>query len=663
MLQPLRHRRAAASAAVAAALLLLPTAALGADAGPADEPAARISFVEPGAEEVRVLLSVPAEAQVDPASVQVSLDGEELATTAAPTGDTSSIRRTTVLAIDTSRSMRGARFREAKEAAAAFLRTAPDDVEVGIVSFAADVTVAHPPSLDREAALAVLDDLTLSLQTRLHDGILESVSAAGEEGQRSVLVLSDGRDTSDTPLEEVLAGVEESEVTVDVVALEQGPAALAALTQLTEPGDGQVLDAATPEALTAFFAAASEALAAQLEITAALPDDAAAEGSLEVTALGADGSLAATAFARVRTAATGETGDADAAPALRAAPGGSAVPLPVAIGGLVAVAVALAFLLFQGLARSGSGKRPASVEDQISAYGAEGTATARGSAHGAFDGGGAGGGLTADSVITQAKDATTQALAGHKTLEARIAARLEGASSSLKPAEWVLLQATIAVIAAALGLLLGSGNPVLMVVFGLFGVVGPWVYLGMKGAKRRKAFDAGLADTLQLMAGSLQAGLSLMQSVDTIVREGSEPISGEFRRVLAETRLGVNLEDALDEVSTRMQSVDFAWVVMAIRIQREVGGNLAELLLTVAATLREREYLRRHVSALSAEGRLSGWVLGGLPPIFLVYLLLVRRDYVMPIFTDPRGWVMLAGAALLLAVGSFWMAKVAKVDI
>ena len=123
------------------------------------------------------------------------------------------------------------------------------------------------------------------------------------------------------------------------------------------------------------------------------------------------------------------------------------------------------------------------------------------------------------------------------------------------------------------------------------------------------------------MSGSLSAGLSLAQSIDTIVREGADPISSEFRRVVIETRLGVTLEDSMEGIAQRMESRDFEWVVMAIRIQREVGGNLAELLLTVAATLREREYLRRHVRALSAEGRLSCYVLGGLPPGFLAYLV------------------------------------------
>ena len=186
----------------------------------------------------------------------------------------------------------------------------------------------------------------------------------------------------------------------------------------------------------------------------------------------------------------------------------------------------------------------------------------------------------------------------------------------------------------------------------------------MKRSRRLKAFGSGLADTLQLMSGSLSAGLSLAQSIDTIVREGTEPIASEFRRVVIESRLGVTLEDSLEGVAERMQSRDFEWVVMAIRIQREVGGNLAELLLTVAATLREREYLRRHVHALSAEGRLSCYILGGLPPgvpalPHPVQARLRPPDVHHADRLDPAASCM----AVLLGVGIFWMSKVAKVDV
>ena len=118
--------------------------------------------------------------------------------------------------------------------------------------------------------------------------------------------------------------------------------------------------------------------------------------------------------------------------------------------------------------------------------------------------------------------------------------------------------------------------------------------------------------------------------------------------MLVETRLGVSLEDAMEGVAERFDSKDFEWVVMAIKIQRQVGGNLAELLDTVAATMREREYVRRQVAALAAEGKLSAWVLGGLPPLFMVYLLLTNYDYVIVMFQEPLGWAMLAGAATIL---------------
>jgi tight adherence protein B len=165
------------------------------------------------------------------------------------------------------------------------------------------------------------------------------------------------------------------------------------------------------------------------------------------------------------------------------------------------------------------------------------------------------------------------------------------------------------------------------------------------------------------MAGSLSAGLSLAQSVDTVVREGSDPMAAEFRRALVETRLGVEIEDALSGVAERMDSTDFEWVVMAIRIQREVGGNLSELLNKVADTIREREYLERQVLTLSAEGRLSVWILGGLPPAFLAYLVAFNPTYVAPMWSSPLGWAMLIVMGVLLTGGIFWMKKVVKVEV
>jgi tight adherence protein B len=266
-------------------------------------------------------------------------------------------------------------------------------------------------------------------------------------------------------------------------------------------------------------------------------------------------------------------------------------------------------------------------------------------------------------ALESAKTAAANMLKHNASLEQKIAKRLEGAGSHWRSSEWLLFHTAIFVGLSIAGLVFGGGNLIIGLIFMAVGLFGPWFYLGRRRKRRKKKFEALLPDTLQLMSGSLAAGLSLAQSVDTIVREGSEPIAGEFRKVLVETRLGLSLETALQGVADRFESKDFDWVVMAINIQRQVGGNLAELLNTVAATIREREYIRRQVAALAAEGKLSAMVLGGLPPAFLMYLLLANHDYVIVLFQRPLGILMLVGAAVILSVGVFWMSRIVKVEV
>lgn len=316
-----------------------------------------------------------------------------------------------------------------------------------------------------------------------------------------------------------------------------------------------------------------------------------------------------------------------------------------------AAAVGLGVLALLVLLAPASGPRGLSPEERVTTYtGPAADIAAAAAAH-------------RPGPVTQATEAAEQVLDSNRGLERRIQHRLDSAGSRLSSAEWLLAHVGILVVAALVGLLLGGGSVPLLLVAAALGAAGPWVYLGVRAGRRRRAFDAAMPDTLQLMSGSLAAGLSLAQAADTVTRDGSEPVAGEFRRALVETRLGVPLEDALEGVAERFESDDLRWTVMAIRIQREVGGNLAELLDTVAATMREREYVRRQVAALSAEGRLSAWVLGCLPVLFLLYLVLVNRDYVMPLFTDPRGLLLLVGGTLWLAVGVLWMSRLVKVEV
>jgi Flp pilus assembly protein TadB len=158
-------------------------------------------------------------------------------------------------------------------------------------------------------------------------------------------------------------------------------------------------------------------------------------------------------------------------------------------------------------------------------------------------------------------------------------------------------------------------------------------------------------------------GFSLPQALDSVVREEGQPASGEFGLALAEARLGVELDVALDGVANRMASDDLRWTVMAIRIQREVGGNLAEVLRNTVGTMRERSYLRRQVRALSAEGRMSAYVLIALPVLVGGWLFLTSRTYMHPLYTTPIGLGMLIAAFAFVGVGAFWMRKVITVVV
>ena len=180
-------RRSVLAVSTVLVALAIPVAA---PAHAADE--ASITHAEPSPDGVQLLVSVPAGSEVDLDSVSVTVDGAEAAATAVPAESTTAVERTTILVIDTSNSMRGERFEAAKDAALTFLDTVPDDVRVGVVTFADDVDRALEPTTDREAAEAVIGDLTLSRDTRLYDGVLGAVDMAGTEGQRSLLVLSDG---------------------------------------------------------------------------------------------------------------------------------------------------------------------------------------------------------------------------------------------------------------------------------------------------------------------------------------------------------------------------------------------------------------------------------------------------------------------------------------
>jgi tight adherence protein B len=197
----------------------------------------------------------------------------------------------------------------------------------------------------------------------------------------------------------------------------------------------------------------------------------------------------------------------------------------------------------------------------------------------------------------------------------------------------------------------------------LLGWLATRFYRTTRTGRRTSKFSAQLPDALQLIVGSLQSGFSLAQAVNACVKDAAEPIGPELNRALAATRLGTSLEDGLEGVAQRVGSQDLEWAVMTIRIQREVGGNLAEVLQTAVETMRERDGLRRHVRALSAEGRMSAIVLTGMPIAVATWMFLLRREYLRPLYTEILGIGMLVSAVVMVLFGAWWMSRLIKVDV
>ena len=220
---------------------------------------------------------------------------------------------------------------------------------------------------------------------------------------------------------------------------------------------------------------------------------------------------------------------------------------------------------------------------------------------------------------------------------------LERARIPLKPGEYIIVVGCAGIVAA---ILLGVITASVVLGIGAFlgavaaGVMTPKV----KIAKRRQAFEAQLPEALSLIASSLSAGHTFLRAIQMMTEEAENPIAEEFARVISETRLGDPVVDALERMANRLEVEDLKWVVQAIRVQQTVGGKLADILHTLADFIRSREEVRREVKVLTAEGRISAWVLGAMPLFLLLAIQVINPGYAAPLY---KGW----GLAVLVMTG------------
>ena len=243
---------------------------------------------------------------------------------------------------------------------------------------------------------------------------------------------------------------------------------------------------------------------------------------------------------------------------------------------------------------------------------------------------------------------------------------LAQADMKFRPAEYVALIFLTAVGVGVLGVIISGGSFLFGVPAAIGGAFLPGFYVRWQKKARLKKFDNQLGDMLNLMVNGLRAGFSTMQAMEAVSRELPAPISTEFHRVVQEMQLGISMEEALDHMLRRINSDDLDMVITAINVQREVGGNLAEILDTISYTIRERVRIRGEISALTAQGRATAWVISMLPVALTGILFLVNREYIMEPFSSGTpicGYLMFGTAGLMIISGFFITQKIVDIDI
>lgn len=556
-----------------------------------------------------------------------------------------------VLVIDASGSMEtGALIEKVKTAAHEFIDAKSGTDQVAIVSFNRDVRLVQDFTTDKAVLDKAIDKIALDDDTSLYDGIVRGASLFEDSDlQPNLIVFSDGGDTtSSADRARAEAAVKNSGAVLFAVGVENPQ--FDTLRQMAERSGGSATVADNPEGVGALFDGVQATLQKQYVVTY---ESTATAGpvSLDLTVADQQDSAEYVAGSEQQGAASleAQTVEKPSGPAFFRTSAGLTLAL-VLVGLAAGVAI---FSIGASFLGNDGGLRQA-----LRPY-AEGYVA---SAEASDDGGdGKGGQLAQTPLLQRAVEATGQ-FAERQGFLTKVESMLERANLPLRPAEALFFYAA-GVALVSLLLLAVADSPFAALIGMVMVAAVPPIILSFLANRRRKQFEALLPDTLQLLASTLRAGYSLMQGVEAVSQEVSEPMGRELRRVVTEARLGRPLEESLDGVAERMGSGDFAWAVMAIGIQREVGGNLAELLVTVAETMTERVRLRRDVNALTAEGKISAIVLSVLPVGLGFFIYTINPGYMDPLFEQTVGKFLLGGSIVLALFGFWWMKKTIEIDV
>jgi tight adherence protein B len=541
-----------------------------------------------------------------------------------------------VLALDRSQSMLGRPFANALGAAQAFIGAAGPRDQVGIVAFGHAAFGLGRFSASPADAQTSLSGLTVDGQsgTALYDAIVLAAEHLGADNSpgRAIVVVTDGRDVSSSnTLQQAVAAAHAAHAAVYAIGIGGPSFTPDALRSLSRETGGSYRQVARTRDLGGVYGA----LASELDrtwqlsyVTAARPGMA-----LRLAATVPGGGTARTT-AQVLGGEPAATAPSKLIPAIGYSGAGTVV-VAIAVGLLVLLSACFWFASQRG------GKLRARIEPHLGLVD-RGAKVRR--QHGRA------------AARVHVANGVEHVLGNLRQFQ-NIQLTLERADLPVRAGELLALCAGVAFFC---GLLTAASASPTLVILAVMGVGGwaPYAYVSFKAKSRIKRFENQLPDLLITIAASLKAGHSFRQGIQSVVDEGAEPAAKEFRRVLTETQLGKTMDDALADLSVRIGSKNLAFVINAVTIQRQIGGSLAGLFDMVADTVRQRQHFGRKVKGLTAMGRMSAYVLVGLPFFIAAIVSMINGAYMAPLYQSATGQKMLVAGVVMIVIGSAMLKKI-----
>jgi tight adherence protein B len=595
---------------------------------------------------------------LDPGQLLLTQDGLRIQDAEIELLRNESVTQGVVLVIDTSGSMaENDAIEAAKTAARSFVAQKRPEDFIALVTFASEVNVLTSFTNNSSTLLERIDSIEAAGDTAMFDAIVRAAElyrGASDQLRQNMIVLTDGQDDgSAATVDDAIAAVAGEGIRVFGVALESGEFNPTDLQSIVASANGLFLSTPEPEQLAGIYGQIQRELGNTLVVRfnspVAIPQDVTfgvTYGRLEAdTSVGVPGFVTTTTASPITTTTTFPPPQ----------PVKIESPLPMEAGMLrllAAVGIGIAAGIFAFILLGGSRSDDEnSFARRLAAYGRRG------------------GGVEEEKKPLLQRLPLISRLTSRAEEAARKRGFLAAINSTLEQGNIPL--AAGEAIAAAFGLAAVAG--LLTALFTLSPIPGLVVFIGAVvlvfavisfiGKREKKRFEDQLPDTLTLLSTSLRAGYSLLQAVEAVAQEAPNPTAREFGRAIAEARLGVPVTEALNGITKRTQSKDFEWAAIAIEIQREVGGNLAEVLQTVADTMLARNRLKGEIKALTAEGRISAVVLGSLPFAMTAFLWTSNRNYLLPLFEETLGLIAIGVGLVLIAAGIVWLRKIINIEV